>query len=170
MNLLSTMLDFTWQSRIPVLLQYCKLHCFGWELVFHSWCYWTTSTSRLYWVTVCNLFFSFYRADKGDSLRASYLHHLDKLNNGAVMGEISRKISKNENTLTVGCLYIVDSHTFMKAKLNNHGNLGALIQHEFRPRSFLTLSGAFNSKQLEQIPRFGLCFSLKPWMVTVSSA
>ncbi|KAK9912252.1 hypothetical protein M0R45_036123 [Rubus argutus] len=29
-------------------------------------------------------------ADKGESIKASYLHHLSKLNGGAVVGEIAR--------------------------------------------------------------------------------
>ncbi|XP_022719441.1 mitochondrial outer membrane protein porin 2-like isoform X3 [Durio zibethinus] len=101
-------------------------------------------------------------ADKGDSLRVSYLHHLNQLNGGALVGEIARKFSTNENTLTVGCSYLVDPHTLVKAKLNNHGNLGALVQHELRPKSFLTISGAFNTKALEKTPKFGLALSLKP--------
>lgn len=78
------------------------------------------------------------------------------------MGEISRRFSTNENTLTVGCSYVVDPHTTIKAKLNNHGNLGALIQHIVRPKSILTLSGAFDTKALENTPRFGLSLALKP--------
>ncbi|XP_030528647.1 mitochondrial outer membrane protein porin 2-like isoform X2 [Rhodamnia argentea] len=101
-------------------------------------------------------------ADKGDSLRFSYMHHLDQLDRGAVVGEISRKFSTNENTLTVGCSYVVDPHTIVKAKLNNHGNLGALLQHELKPKSYLTISGAFDTKALEKYPKFGLALSLKP--------
>ena len=105
---------------------------------------------------------SFCRADKGDSLRVSYLHHLKKLNGGAVVGEVSRRFSSNENTLTVGCSYVVDRHTVVKTKLNNHGNLGALLRHEFTRKSSLTISGAFDTKALERNPKFGLALSLKP--------
>ncbi|KAK3425595.1 hypothetical protein EUGRSUZ_F02253 [Eucalyptus grandis] len=101
-------------------------------------------------------------ADKGDSLRFSYMHHLDQLNRGAVVGEISRKFSTNENTLTVGCSYLVDPNTIVKAKLNNHGNLGALLRHELKPKSYLTISGAFDTKALDKYPKFGLALSLKP--------
>ncbi|KAJ4846586.1 hypothetical protein Tsubulata_038820 [Turnera subulata] len=101
-------------------------------------------------------------ADKGDSIRASYLQYLNKLNRGAVVGEISRKFSTNESTLTVGCSYLVDPQTTVKAKLNNHGNLGALLQHELKPNSFLTISGAFDTKALQNTPKFGLALSLKP--------
>ncbi|KAK8512426.1 hypothetical protein V6N13_083025 [Hibiscus sabdariffa] len=101
-------------------------------------------------------------ADKGDSLRVSYLHHLNQMNGGAVIGEIARKFSTNENTLTVGCSYPVDPHTLVKAKLNNHGNLGALVQHEVGPKSFLTISGAFDTRALEKTPKFGLALYLNP--------
>ncbi|XP_030947846.1 mitochondrial outer membrane protein porin 2-like [Quercus lobata] len=101
-------------------------------------------------------------ADKGDSLRVSYLHHLKKLNGGAVVGEVSRRFSSNENTLTVGCSYVVDHHTVVKTKLNNHGNLGALLRHELTHKSSLTISGAFDTKALEKNPKFGLALSLKP--------
>ncbi|CAN0905687.1 Mitochondrial outer membrane protein porin 2 [Linum grandiflorum] len=101
-------------------------------------------------------------ADKGDSIRVSYLHHLEELNGGSVVGEISRKFSTNENTLTVGCSYVVDGHTSWKAKLNNHGSLAALIQHEITPKSLLTVSGAFDTKALQKTPKFGVGLSLKP--------
>ncbi|KAJ8773243.1 hypothetical protein K2173_028420 [Erythroxylum novogranatense] len=101
-------------------------------------------------------------ADKGDSIRVSYLHHLNQLRGGAVVGDISRRFSTNENTLTVGCSYIVDPQTVLKAKLNNHGSLGALLQHELRPKSFLTVSGAFDTKDLQKTPKFGMALSLKP--------
>ncbi|KAI9106999.1 hypothetical protein K1719_022527 [Acacia pycnantha] len=101
-------------------------------------------------------------ADKGDSLRASYLQHLDHLNGGAVVGEISRRFSTNENTLTVGCSYVINGQTFVKAKLNNHGNLTALLKHEVIPKSFLTISGSFQTQALERSPKFGLALALKP--------
>ena len=101
-------------------------------------------------------------ADKGDSMKVAYLHDLERLNGGAVVGEISRKFSTNENTLTVGCSYVVDHRTVVKAKLNNHGNLRTLLQHELTHRSFLTISGAFETKALENTPKFGFSLLLKP--------
>ncbi|XP_068313733.1 mitochondrial outer membrane protein porin 2-like [Pyrus communis] len=101
-------------------------------------------------------------ADKGDSLRASYVHQLSRLKGGAVVGEVNRKFSTNENMLTVGGSYVVDSETVVKARLNNHGNLGALLQHQLTPKSSLTLSAAFDTKALERNPNLGLALSLKP--------
>lgn len=78
------------------------------------------------------------------------------------MGEVNRRFSTNENTLTVGCSYVVDPETVVKARLNNHGNLGALLQHQLTLKSSLTISGAFDTKALEKNPKFGLSLSLKP--------
>ncbi|PIN03131.1 Porin/voltage-dependent anion-selective channel protein [Handroanthus impetiginosus] len=100
--------------------------------------------------------------DKGDAVRVSYLHHLDQPKRGTAVGEIARKFSTNENTLTVGCSYAIDPHTTMKAKLNNHGHLGVLVQHELKPKSILTVSGSFDTLAMEKTPRFGLALSLKP--------
>lgn len=100
--------------------------------------------------------------DKGDSLRASYVHYLDQLKKSAAVGEITRKFSTNENTFTVGGSYAVDHVTVVKAKLNNHGKLGALLQHEVIPKSLLTISGEIDTKALEKNPKFGLAIALKP--------
>ncbi|KHN36963.1 Mitochondrial outer membrane protein porin 5 [Glycine soja] len=114
----------------------------------------------MFWYII--VYFSFLRGDKGDSMKVSYLYQLERLNGGAVVGEISRRFSTNENTLTVGCLYVVDSQTALKAKLNNHGNLGALLQHELTRKSFLTISSAFETKDLDKSPKFGFTLLLKP--------
>ncbi|XP_010247341.1 PREDICTED: mitochondrial outer membrane protein porin 2-like [Nelumbo nucifera] len=100
-------------------------------------------------------------ADKGDTLRASYIHHLDLLKRSAGVAEITRRFSTNENTFTVGGLYAVDPLTIVKARLNNHGKLGALLQHELKPKSVLTISGEFDTKALEKNPKFGLTLALK---------
>ncbi|OVA09375.1 Eukaryotic porin/Tom40 [Macleaya cordata] len=101
-------------------------------------------------------------ADKGDTLRASYVHHLDQLKSSSGVAEITRRFSTNENTFTVGGSYAVDPLTVVKARLNNHGQLGALLQHELKPKSFVTISGEFDTKALEKTPRFGLALALKP--------
>ena len=90
------------------------------------------------------------------------MHHLDSLKKSAVVGEISRRFSTNDNTFTVGGSYAVDRLTTVKAKLNNHGNLGALLQHEIVPKSLLTISGEFETKALDKTPKFGLALALKP--------
>lgn len=100
--------------------------------------------------------------DKGDSIKASYLHHLDLLKKSAAVAEITRKFSTNENTFTVGGSFAVDPLTQVKARLNNHGKLGALLQHEIIPKSVFTVSGEIDTKALDKNPRFGLAIALKP--------
>lgn len=78
------------------------------------------------------------------------------------MGEITRKFSTNENTFTVGGSYAIDLLTVVKAKLNNHGKLGALLQHEVIPKSLVTISGEIDTKALDKNPRFGVAIALKP--------
>lgn len=117
-------------------------------------------------ITNCVLFGSdlrvVFRGDKGDSIKASYLHHFDELKRSAAVGEVYRKFSTNENTITVGGLYALDHSTTVKAKLNNHGTLGALLQHEVVPKSLVTVSSEIDTKALDKHPRFGLSLALKP--------
>lgn len=80
----------------------------------------------------------------------------------SAVGEITRRFSTNENIFTLGGSYAVDSLTLVKAKLNNHGKLEALLQHEIIPKSLLTISGELDTKTLEKHPRFGLAIALKP--------
>ena len=105
---------------------------------------------------------SFNRGDKGDTVKASYLHHLDQVRKSAAVAEFSRRFSTNENTFTVGGLYAVDNLTVVKAKLNNHGKLGAVLQHEVIPKSVLIIASEFDTMALDKTPRFGLSLALKP--------
>ncbi|XP_071693590.1 mitochondrial outer membrane protein porin 2-like isoform X2 [Rutidosis leptorrhynchoides] len=100
--------------------------------------------------------------DKGDTIRASYIHHLDASKKSGAVGEITRRFSTNENTFTVGGSYAVDSLTLVKAKLNNHGKLGALLQHEIIPKSLVTMSSELDTRALDRNPKFGLALALKP--------
>ncbi|GER53746.1 mitochondrial outer membrane protein porin 2 [Striga asiatica] len=100
--------------------------------------------------------------DKGDTIRASYIHYLDQLKKSAAVGEISRKFSTNENTFTVGGSYAIDNLTQVKVKLNNHGTLGTVLQHEVIRKSLVTISSEFDTKALDKTPRFGVSLALRP--------
>ncbi|CAN1343046.1 Mitochondrial outer membrane protein porin 2 [Linum perenne] len=100
--------------------------------------------------------------DKGDTMTASYSHHLDESKRSAAVGEIMRRFSTNENTFTVGGSYAIDNMTLLKGKLNNHGKLAALLQHEVIPKSLMTISGEIDTKSLDKNPRFGVAIALKP--------
>eukprot|EP01018_Ginkgo_biloba_P006393 Gb_20078 [translate_table: standard] len=101
-------------------------------------------------------------ADKGDTVKASYMHIVSPGTKTSVAAEIMHRFSTNENTFTVGSSHAVDPLTTMKTRLNNHGKLGALIQHEWRPKSLVTVSGEFDTKALSSTAKIGLALALKP--------
>ncbi|CAL4921349.1 unnamed protein product [Urochloa decumbens] len=105
---------------------------------------------------------AFILADKGDTIKVSGVYHLDEKQKASAVAELTRKLSTNENTLTVGGLYKIDPQTAVKARLNNTGTLAALLQHELKPKSLLTISGEFDTKALDRAPKFGLALALKP--------
>ncbi|GAA0159691.1 voltage-gated ion channel [Lithospermum erythrorhizon] len=100
--------------------------------------------------------------DKGDSISASYVHYFDQFKRSAGVGEITKRFSTNENFFTVGGAVSVDHLTLVKLKLNNHGKLGAVLQHELMPKSLLTIGSEFDTKALDKAPRFGVSLALKP--------
>jgi voltage-dependent anion channel protein 2 len=48
-------------------------------------------------------------------------------------------------------MYALDPLTTLKARLNNAGKASALVQHEWRPKSFFTVSGEVDTKVIEKI-------------------
>ncbi|KAE9466555.1 hypothetical protein C3L33_01538, partial [Rhododendron williamsianum] len=121
--------------------------------------------------TKCNTGFSVSNADliasltlndKGETLNASYYHTVRPLTNTAVGGEVSHSFSTNENTITVGTQHSLDPLTTAKARVNNFGKVSALIQHEWRLKSLITLSGEVDTKALDKSAKFGLALALKP--------
>uniref|UniRef100_A0A0D9V4X9 Uncharacterized protein n=1 Tax=Leersia perrieri TaxID=77586 RepID=A0A0D9V4X9_9ORYZ len=100
--------------------------------------------------------------NKGDSLTASY-HHLVHEESGSVVGaELTHCLSSKENTLTIGSQRALDPLTTVKVRYNNHGMVGALIQHEWRPKSFCTLSTEVDVKAIDKASKVGLSLVLKP--------
>lgn len=121
--------------------------------------------------TKCNAGLSFSNADliaaltlndKGDTLNASYYHNVSPLNNSAVGAEVTHSFSTNENTITLGAQHAIDPLTNLKARINNFGKATALIQHEWRPKSLVTISAEVDTKAIEKSARVGLALALKP--------
>ncbi|XAR51774.1 hypothetical protein NMG60_11006506 [Bertholletia excelsa] len=121
--------------------------------------------------TKCNAGLSFANADfvaslalndKGETLNASYYHAVSPLTNTAVGAEVTHSFSTNANTITFGTQHLLDPLTMVKARVNNLGKASALIQHEWRPRSLITVSGEVDTKAVDKSARFGLALALKP--------
>ncbi|XP_021746153.1 mitochondrial outer membrane protein porin of 36 kDa [Chenopodium quinoa] len=100
--------------------------------------------------------------DKLDILNASYYHTVSPLTNTAVGAELNHSFSSNENTLTIGTQHALDPLTSVKARVNNYGKASALIQHEWRPKSIVTLSGEVDTSAIEKSAKLGLGLVLKP--------
>ncbi|XP_051117667.1 mitochondrial outer membrane protein porin of 34 kDa-like [Andrographis paniculata] len=100
--------------------------------------------------------------DKGDTLNGSYYHIVSPLTNTAVGAEVTHSFSTNENTITFGTQYSLDPMTTVKARLNNWGKANALIQHEWRPKSLITVSTEVDTKSIDKSAKFGLALALKP--------
>ncbi|KAF6159950.1 hypothetical protein GIB67_033034 [Kingdonia uniflora] len=100
--------------------------------------------------------------DKGDSLCASYYHIVNPLTSTAVGAELTHTFSSNHNIITFGTQHALDPCTAVKARLNNFGKASALIQHEWRPKSFFTVSGEVDAKSIEKSAKIGLALVLKP--------
>ncbi|KAK8930487.1 Mitochondrial outer membrane porin [Platanthera zijinensis] len=100
--------------------------------------------------------------NNGDLLSASYYHLVNPVANMAVAAELTHSFSTNENTLIFGTQHSLDPLTTIKTRVNNFGKAGAVIQHQWRPKSFVTLSAEVDTKALEKSSKVGLSLLLKP--------
>jgi voltage-dependent anion channel protein 2 len=100
--------------------------------------------------------------DKGERLNASYYHTVNPLTNTVVGAEVNHNFSTKENTIIVGTQHALDPLTTVKGRINNAGVANALIQHEWRPKSFFTVSGEVDTKAIEKSAKVGIALALKP--------
>lgn len=100
--------------------------------------------------------------DKGDTLSASYYHIVNPLTSTSVGAEVTHSFSSNENTITVGTQHALDPLTTVKARVNNLGKATTLIQHEWRPKSTISISSEVDTKSIDKSAKFGLALALKP--------
>ncbi|KAK6139287.1 hypothetical protein DH2020_026965 [Rehmannia glutinosa] len=112
--------------------------------------------------TTADLVASLALNDKGETVTASYFHTVSPLTNTAVGAELTHSFSTNENTLTIGTQHLLDPLTSVKARVNNYGKASALIQHEWRPKSLITISGEVDTRAIEKSAKVGLAVALKP--------
>lgn len=85
------------------------------------------------------------------------------MTNTAVGAELRHSFSHKKNILTIGTQHLLDPLTMVKARVNSFGKVGAIIQHEFRPRSVFTISGEVDTRAIEKSAKIGLAVALRPW-------
>ncbi|XP_039138700.1 mitochondrial outer membrane protein porin 6 [Dioscorea cayenensis subsp. rotundata] len=101
-------------------------------------------------------------ADKGQTLRASYIHVVNPTNGATVAAELVHRFNTYGNSFCIGSSHSVDPLTLLKTRFSNNGKVSVLCQHEWRPKSLITLSAEYDSKVYRTPTKLGLALALKP--------
>ncbi|KAJ8767499.1 hypothetical protein K2173_017543 [Erythroxylum novogranatense] len=99
--------------------------------------------------------------DKGQALKASYVHFVNPVH--SVAAELTHRFSTYENSFTIGSSHALDPLTVVKTRFSDNGRVSMLCQHEWRPKSLITVSAEYDSKTINAMaPKLGLALALKP--------
>ncbi|GKV47045.1 hypothetical protein SLEP1_g53984 [Rubroshorea leprosula] len=98
--------------------------------------------------------------DKGQAVKASYIHSVNPFT--SIAAEMTHRFSTYENSFTIGSSHAVDPLTVVKTRFSNNGKAALLCQHEWRPKSLITVSTEYDSKSINAAPKMGLTLALKP--------
>nr|XP_004507845.1 mitochondrial outer membrane protein porin 6 isoform X1 [Cicer arietinum]XP_012573451.1 mitochondrial outer membrane protein porin 6 isoform X1 [Cicer arietinum] len=102
-------------------------------------------------------------ADKGESLKASYIHYVDRPDGLTIAAEMAHRFSTFENRFTIGSSQSIDPKTILKTRFSDDGKAAFQCQRAWRPNSLITLSAEYDSTKIFGSPaKFGLALSLKP--------
>ncbi|KAK2412592.1 hypothetical protein P8452_72943 [Trifolium repens] len=102
-------------------------------------------------------------ADKGEALKASYIHYVDRPDGLTVAAELAHRLSSSENRFTIGTSQLIDPKTVLKTRFSDDGKAAFQCQRAWRPNSLITLSAEYDSTKIFGSPaKFGLALSLKP--------
>jgi len=117
----------------------------------------------LHWYGIYNVIDSLCRADKGQTLKASYINYVDRPDGFTVAAEISHSFSTFENRFTIGSSQSIDSKTVVKTRFSDDGKAAFQCQRAWRPNSLITLSAEYDSTKIfGSSTKFGLALALKP--------
>jgi voltage-dependent anion channel protein 2 len=98
-------------------------------------------------------------ADKGDTLKASYCQTLDS--SQSVGCEVVRKLNSDSTSFNVGYSKALDTGAMLKMRLASSG-MGALsYQFSPAPKTSLTLSGQFDTMNLDKNTKLGMSLDAK---------
>ncbi|OVA20927.1 Eukaryotic porin/Tom40 [Macleaya cordata] len=101
-------------------------------------------------------------ADKGETLKASYVHSVNPITGATVAAEMTHRFSTYENSFTIGSSYPLDPCTVVKTRFCDNGKVSMLCQQEWRPKSLVTVSAEYDPKAIDSVPKLGLALALKP--------
>ncbi|XP_075490008.1 mitochondrial outer membrane protein porin 6-like [Primulina tabacum] len=126
----------------------------------------TTSSS----FTKCNAGISFNKpdfsaalllTDKGQTIKASYLHSVNPVNGTEIAAEMTHRLSSFENSFSIGSVHQINPLTLVKTRFSDNGKVAILSQREWRPKSLVTFSAEYDTKA-SNAPKLGLAIALKP--------
>ncbi|KAI3803031.1 hypothetical protein L1987_31179 [Smallanthus sonchifolius] len=100
--------------------------------------------------------------DKGQTLKASYVHSVDTSNKTQVVAEMTHGLSTLENSFTIGSAHAIDRYNTIKTRFSDNGKVAMLCEREWRPKSLITFSAEYDTKKTEVAPKWGLALALKP--------
>ena len=104
------------------------------------------------------------RHDNFQTLKGSCYFEVNPLTKTAIAAEVKYDLADDETTgVTVGAQHALFSWTLLKARLNNNGKVGGLIQQKFGTKFSITVAGEINlnEKAKEKFPKVGVSMALK---------
>ncbi|KAL6539669.1 hypothetical protein OROHE_011440 [Orobanche hederae] len=100
--------------------------------------------------------------DKGQTVKASYVHLVKPLTGTEVAVEMTHRLSGFENSFSIGSVHKIDKLTSVRTRFSDNGKFAILSRREWRPKSFATFSAEYDTKAINAAPKFGLSIALKP--------
>ncbi|GLT97523.1 hypothetical protein SLE2022_150820 [Rubroshorea leprosula] len=98
--------------------------------------------------------------NKGQVLKASYIHSVNP--STSIAAEMTHRFSTFANNFIIGSSHAIDPLTVVKTRLSDKGKVAMLCQHEWRPKSLITVSAEYDSKSINTATKMGLTLVLKP--------
>lgn len=108
-------------------------------------------------------FVRLHRTDKGQTVKASYAHVVNALTGTEVATEMTHRLSGNfKNSVCFGSVHKIDPLTIVKTRFSDDGKIAVSSQRIWRPKSLVTFSAEYDTKNISTAPKFGLSIALKP--------
>ncbi|KAL5725581.1 Voltage-dependent anion-selective channel protein 1 [Ranunculus cassubicifolius] len=98
--------------------------------------------------------------DNSGTIKSSLYYRMNSQKNTAVGSEICWNIPFMHVTVTAGGQHAVNTLTLVKARVDNHGMVGALVQRGLRARSVLTVSGEANLWEIGRSAKMGIALAV----------
>ncbi|GKC31015.1 mitochondrial outer membrane protein porin 4 [Tanacetum coccineum] len=103
--------------------------------------------------------------DKGKTLKATYVHSINGSDKNQITAELAHRFSSSENIITLRSAHVIDRYNTVKTMFSNNGKVSLMCQHEWQPKSFITVSAEYDIIRTEVSPKWGLAIALNGLMI-----